>query len=260
MTNIVGESCKRQEIIRDRQLNNIRKLEKQSLWVKLSLVQVKIKKTVFKRRGDIRWNFYFVFISNLIILFDSVLEVFLIYENNIGSTGQQRVEANTTLVLVCRLVGWERTHSTLKYSLNSQNVNLLPCWNRRGIYSVCLRDFQALWVFSCLAHTRLWVRRRLMDSPWYQQLVSTRCFDFVFYLYMMKFLLLITNDLSKEIKRSKLDQWNEISAKCRLQSIERWWMWRFDDYCFLFLPRRTHGRNNKFVTLPCRAFLIRVWY
>lgn len=105
MTNIVGESCKRQEIIRDRQLNNIRKLEKQSLWVKLSLVQVKIKKTVFKRRGDIRWNFYFVFISNLIILFDSELEVFLIYENNIGSDVQQRVEANTTLVLVCRLVG-----------------------------------------------------------------------------------------------------------------------------------------------------------
>ena len=93
LLNVVGASCKRKDILRERQLEKIVEACKNG---EISSGQGLHQETSFQRPGDTRWGSYYGSLTNLIVMFDSVIDVLeLILEEGINS--EQKGEAYSLL-------------------------------------------------------------------------------------------------------------------------------------------------------------------
>eukprot|EP00258_Populus_trichocarpa_P045430 XP_024461449.1 zinc finger MYM-type protein 1 [Populus trichocarpa] len=87
--NIVGASCKRMEVIREKQYaRNIKGLENGEISSGRGLNQ----ETSLRRYGDTRWGSHYVTIIHLLVMFSSVLDVLEIIRED-GMNSEQRTEA-----------------------------------------------------------------------------------------------------------------------------------------------------------------------
>ncbi|XP_058753516.1 uncharacterized protein LOC131626697 [Vicia villosa] len=72
LINVVGGSCKRQDMLRERQIENIREaLGKGEIASGQGLNQ----EANMKRAADTRWSYYFATLTNLILMYDSILGI-----------------------------------------------------------------------------------------------------------------------------------------------------------------------------------------
>ena len=89
VVNIVGASCKRRDVLREKQLNNV----KEALRVgELSTGRGLNQETSLQRAGDTRWGSHYGSLINLILMFSSIVDVLEIIVED-GSSLEQRGEA-----------------------------------------------------------------------------------------------------------------------------------------------------------------------
>ena len=93
LLNVVGASCKRKDILRERQLEKIVEACKNG---EISSGRGLHQETSLQRPGDTRWGSHYGSLTNLIVMFDSVIDVLeLILEEGINS--EQKGEAYSLL-------------------------------------------------------------------------------------------------------------------------------------------------------------------
>ncbi|PIN18235.1 Tam3-transposase (Ac family) [Handroanthus impetiginosus] len=93
LTNVVGASCKRRDILREKHANVIREgLENGEISSGRGLNQ----EITLKRSGDTRWGSHYSTLLRLVSMFSSVVEVLEIIEED-GMNSEQRAEAHSLL-------------------------------------------------------------------------------------------------------------------------------------------------------------------
>ena len=90
LVNVVGGSCKRQDILRDKQVAKVAKALQTG---ELSSGRGLNQETTLKRAGDTRWGSHYRTVLNLILMFSSTIDVLEIIQDN-GLHSDQRVEAS----------------------------------------------------------------------------------------------------------------------------------------------------------------------
>ena len=93
LSNTVGASCKRKDILRERQFENVIKgICSGEIITGRGLNQ----EATLKRAGDTRWSSHYTTILSVILLFSSVIDVLEVVEND-GTLSEQRAEASDLL-------------------------------------------------------------------------------------------------------------------------------------------------------------------
>ncbi|KAL5129921.1 Zinc finger MYM-type protein 1 [Glycine soja] len=96
LLNVVGGSCKRHDMLREKQINYVREtLGKGEIPSGQSLNQ----ETSLKRVVDTHWGSHYATLINLILMYSSIIDVLEIIKEN-GSNADQRAEANGILHLL----------------------------------------------------------------------------------------------------------------------------------------------------------------
>ncbi|KAH1240684.1 Zinc finger MYM-type protein 1 [Glycine max] len=96
LLNVVGGSCKRHDMLREKQINYVRKaLGKGEIPSGQGLNQ----ETSLKRAVDTRWGSHYATLINLILMYSSIVDVLEIIKED-GSNADQRAEANGLLHLL----------------------------------------------------------------------------------------------------------------------------------------------------------------
>ncbi|KAF8396511.1 hypothetical protein HHK36_018134 [Tetracentron sinense] len=93
VVNVVGASCKRRDILREKQADKV--IEALSSG-ELSSGQGLNQETSLKRAGDTRWGSHYDTLISLNVMFSAVIDVLEIIDKD-GSRGEQRIEANALL-------------------------------------------------------------------------------------------------------------------------------------------------------------------
>jgi hypothetical protein len=87
--NIIGASCKRKKVIREKQYARIIEgLENREIYSRRGLNQ----ETSLRRYGDTHWGSHYVTIIRLLVMFSSILDVLKIIREN-GMNSEQRTKA-----------------------------------------------------------------------------------------------------------------------------------------------------------------------
>ena len=96
LLNVVGGSCKRHDMLREKQINYVREaLGKGEIPSGQGLNQ----ETSLKRAVDTRWGSHYATLINLILMYSSIIDVLEIIKED-GSNADQRAEANGLLYLL----------------------------------------------------------------------------------------------------------------------------------------------------------------
>ena len=90
LVNVVGGSCKRQDILRDKQVAKVAEALQTG---ELSSGRGLNQETSLKRAGDTRWGSHYRTVLNLILMFSSTIDVLEIIQDN-GLHSDQRVETS----------------------------------------------------------------------------------------------------------------------------------------------------------------------
>ncbi|CAJ2647832.1 unnamed protein product [Trifolium pratense] len=97
LINVVGGSCKRQDMLRENQIKNVKKALGTG---EIASGQGLNQETSLKRPADTRWSSHFATLTNLILMYDSVVDVLKFLRVDSTLKREQRAEANGLILLM----------------------------------------------------------------------------------------------------------------------------------------------------------------